>query len=86
MERKRVHNGCFVVFVCLGFYAVSTVFQLFNSDSSQIHVSWTIPIILSAKGEATTTTFKDFGLSRGSNLRPVAHDAYTVSSRPPWGS
>ena len=29
-------------FVCLGFYAVSTVFQLFNCDSSQIHVSWTI--------------------------------------------
>ena len=23
------------------FYAVSTVFQLFNGDSSQIHVSWT---------------------------------------------
>ena len=29
-------------FVCLGFYVVSTVFQLFNSDSSQTHVSWTI--------------------------------------------
>ena len=31
--------------VYLGFYAVSTVFQLFNDDSSQIHVddvSWTI--------------------------------------------
>ena len=27
---------------CLGFYALSTVFQLFNSDRSQIHVSWTI--------------------------------------------
>ena len=27
--------------ICLGFYAVSTVFQLFNGDSSQIHVSWT---------------------------------------------
>ena len=26
----------------LEFYAVSTVFQLFNGDSSQIHVSWTI--------------------------------------------
>ena len=25
-------------FVCLGFNAVSTVFQLFNGDSSQIHV------------------------------------------------
>ena len=23
-------------------YAVSTVFQLFNGESSQIHVSWTI--------------------------------------------
>ena len=30
------------LFVCLGFYAVSTVIQLFNGDSSQIHVSWTI--------------------------------------------
>ena len=29
-------------FVCLGFYAVSTVFQLINGDSSQIHVSWAI--------------------------------------------
>ena len=28
-------------FVCLGFYAVSTVFQLFNGDSSRIYVSWT---------------------------------------------
>ena len=28
--------------VCLGFYAVSTLFQLLNSDSSQIQVSWTI--------------------------------------------
>ena len=28
--------------ICLGFYAVSTVFQLFNSDRSQIYVSWTI--------------------------------------------
>ena len=28
-------------FVCLGFFAVSTVVQLFNSESSQIHVSWT---------------------------------------------
>ena len=32
---------CFC-FVCLGFYAVSTLFKFFNSDSSQIHVSWTI--------------------------------------------
>ena len=27
---------------CWGFYAKSTVSQLFKSDSSQIHVSWTI--------------------------------------------
>ena len=27
--------------VCLGFYAVSTVFQLFNGNISQIQVSWT---------------------------------------------
>ena len=27
---------------CLGFYVVSTVFNLSNGDSSQIHVSWTI--------------------------------------------
>ena len=51
-------------FICLGFYAESTVFQLFYCDSSQIHVSWTIltstriasrsaiPIILSAEGES----------------------------------
>ena len=32
----------YVSLVCLWFYAVSTVFQLFNGDSSQIHVSWTI--------------------------------------------
>ena len=30
------------LFVCLGFYAVSTVFYLFNGDNSQIRVSWTI--------------------------------------------
>ena len=29
-------------FVCLGFYAISKVFQLSNGDNSQIHVSWTI--------------------------------------------
>ena len=34
--------GCQRLFRFLGFYAVSTVFQLFNGDSSQIHVSWTI--------------------------------------------
>ena len=27
--------------ICLGFHAVSTVFHLFNGDSSQIRVSWT---------------------------------------------
>ena len=31
-----------VLFLSLGFYSVSTVFQLFNGDSSQIYVSWTI--------------------------------------------
>ena len=60
--------------------AVSTVFQLFSGDSSQIHISWTILyqyltsplscrwraslIILTAKGKVTTTNFKDSGLSR----------------------
>ena len=34
-------------FVCLGFYAVSTVFQLFNGDSSTIYVSWTILFLTS---------------------------------------
>ena len=29
-------------FICLGFFAVSMVFQLFNGNSSQIHVSKTI--------------------------------------------
>ena len=71
---------------CLGFYAISTVFQLFNGDSSQIHVSWTnifnqcltsqlswqwqvsrsaIPLILSAKGKATITRFKDWFVEAG---------------------
>ena len=27
---------------CFGFYAISTVFQSISSDSSEIHVSWTI--------------------------------------------
>ena len=43
------------LFVCLGFYAVSTVFQLFNGDSSQIHASWTISdqsIILTLVGQS----------------------------------
>ena len=70
------------LFICMVFYTVSTVFQLFNGYSSQIHVPWTIfnqyltsplswhwqashstnPIILSAKGEATTTSFFCFFL------------------------
>ena len=37
---RQVSTIC--LFVCLGFYVVSTIFQLFNGDSSQIHVSWTI--------------------------------------------
>ena len=44
--RKSLFAYCkpkFCLFVCLfGFYAVTTVFQLFNGDSSKIHVSWTI--------------------------------------------
>ena len=28
--------------ICLEFYAISTVFQLLNGDSSQMHVPWTI--------------------------------------------
>ena len=51
LEFGRVKNLSFgrqltketsVLFVCLGFSAVSRVLQLFNSDSSQIHFSWTI--------------------------------------------
>ena len=73
-----------LLFVCLGFYTVSNVFQLFNGHKSQIHVSWTIfnqyltvyypdiggPVIVlfpqfwTPRGKATTTSFKDFGLSR----------------------
>ena len=30
------------LFVCLGSYTVSTVYQLYDGDISQIHVSWTI--------------------------------------------
>ena len=32
----------FNIIVWLGFYEVSTIIQLFNGDSSQIYVSWTI--------------------------------------------
>ena len=32
----------FFWFACVGFYALSRVFQLFNDDSSQIHFLWTI--------------------------------------------
>ena len=39
---KIMDSGDRGTIVCFGFYAVSTVFQLFNSNSSQIHVSWTI--------------------------------------------
>ena len=31
----------FHLYVCLGFYAISRVFQLLNGYSPQIHVSWT---------------------------------------------
>ena len=40
---ENAGNQHFLLFlVCLWFYAVSTVFQLFNGDSSQIHISFTI--------------------------------------------
>ena len=42
---QRNHRVCLFY---LGFYAVSKVFQLFKSDSSQIHVSWTIYFLTSA--------------------------------------
>ena len=36
-------NACrLCMYVCLWFFALSTVLQLFNGDSSQIHISWTI--------------------------------------------
>ena len=38
----KVHKSMFPGLFCLGFYAVSTVFQLFNGDSSLIHVSYSI--------------------------------------------
>ena len=36
-----LYVGLIDLYVCFGFYAVSTIFQLFHGDSSQIHVSWT---------------------------------------------
>ena len=38
-EKKNSVKG---ILFCLGFLAISTIFQLFNSNSSQIHVPWTI--------------------------------------------
>ena len=35
-----IQNGNTLGIVCLWFYTVSTVLQLFNTDSSKIHVSW----------------------------------------------
>ena len=40
--KKSYYWEIFVCLVRLRSYAVSTVFQLFNEDSSQIHVSLTI--------------------------------------------
>ena len=42
IRTMKVFMSKYVYIVCLGFYPVSTVLQLFNGDSSQIHVSWTI--------------------------------------------
>ena len=44
LDQKQYHPMTVIakLFVCLGVYAVSTVFKLLNSDSSQIHVSWII--------------------------------------------
>ena len=42
-------------FVCFGFYAISTVFQLFKGYSSQILVCWTVfnqSIILTLAGQS----------------------------------
>ena len=66
--------------VRLEFYATSTVFQLFNGDSSQIHVFWTTfnqyftrPLswhwwvsrsAITIILSAKAKSFKDFGLSR----------------------
>ena len=63
-------------FVCLEFYAVSTVLQIrvswtivnqYLTSPLSLH-SWAsrsaIPIILSARVKVNTTSFKDFGLSR----------------------
>ena len=40
-KEEEVVVDLFVCFFLWGFYAVSTVFQLFNGDSSQAHVSLT---------------------------------------------
>ena len=71
---------CFGLFVCLELYAVPTVFQLLNGDSTQVKVFWTtfnqyissplsnrstIAIILSTKGKATATSFFKTSFCRG---------------------
>ena len=40
--KNLVVTLCMICFFCLGVYGISTVFQLFNGDSSPIYVSWTI--------------------------------------------
>ena len=43
VQSGQVHDYVvFLWFACVGFYALSRVFQLFNDDSSQIHFLWTI--------------------------------------------
>ena len=42
MPQAQLHTANHVSLFVLVFYAVSTVFQLFNGDSSQIHNTWTI--------------------------------------------
>ena len=59
---------------CLGFYAVSIVFQSLNADSSQIHVFWTI------FNHYLKTLVR---CGRGSNPRTPAHEADALTTRPP---
>ena len=83
----------------LGFYAVSTVFQLFNGDSSQIHVYWTIfnqhstiPLSWHSRS-AVAIILRAKGGSQflktlvcrglGSNPRPPANEVHALTTRPP---
>ena len=55
LEKKGLAYRRHCLFVSFGFYVISTLFQLFNEDSSQIHVSKTFQPILNQSIVLTLT-------------------------------